>query len=158
MRESGVNELCSQGERIILPKLIDVVEDALDIYKRGGRPCFLAIDIRGAFHTVPAGDDRKYTCGAFETENGKHVLAYDVLVFGSVSSPTLWGRFASWFGRTSISINPKVSLQTYADDPIFTFDESDLEHKTSIGISLRWAAVSGFPLKLEKCDAGSKVK
>lgn len=57
MRESGVNKLCSQGERLLLPKISDVIADALEVYKRGGKPQLLAVDIRDAFHNIPAGKD-----------------------------------------------------------------------------------------------------
>ena len=50
LKESGVNSLCSQGERILLPKLSDVGSDVVDIYHSGGRPRFLAVDIRDALH------------------------------------------------------------------------------------------------------------
>lgn len=60
LRESKVNQLCSQGERVLLPKLADAIEDAIRIYRNNGRPSFLAIDIRDAFHNVPAGRDRAF--------------------------------------------------------------------------------------------------
>ena len=61
MRESGINKLCDQGERIILPRLSDVVANALEVFRRGGTPAFLAIDIRDAFHNIPAGKDKAFT-------------------------------------------------------------------------------------------------
>ena len=96
-----MNELCSQGERILLPKIADTIADAVDIYRKKGKPKFLAVDIRDAFNNIAAGKDRAYTTAAYDTTNGKpNILVYDVVVFGSVSSPTLWGRYASWFGRS----------------------------------------------------------
>ena len=43
---------------------------------------------------------------------------------------------------------------------MFSFDCTDPFYKRRIGpgISLLWAAVAGFPLKLEKSDAGTNVK
>lgn len=36
LKESGVNKLCSHGERVLLPKLSAVVSDALDVFRKGG--------------------------------------------------------------------------------------------------------------------------
>ena len=56
------------------------------------------------------------------------------------------------------AINPKVKMQIYVDDPILVYDEADPHHKLHLGVALLWAAVAGFPIKLEKSDAGSSVK
>ena len=158
MRESHINSSCSQGGRIILPKVTDVISDAIDIFPAGGTPSFVAVDIRDAFHNIPAGRDRAFTAAAINTQEGKRVLVYDVLVFGSVSSPTLWGRFASWLSRSWAAINSEIQVQTYADDPIMTFDSSNPNQRNLLGVQLLWAAVAGFPIKLEKSDAGEEVK
>ena len=158
MKESGINRLCDQGERIVLPRLSDVVASALEVFRNGGTPAFLAIDIRDAFHNIPAGTDKAYTA-AMVPMNGNHkIVVYDVLVCGSVSSPTLWGRYAAWLGRTLAAVCPEVACQVYVDDPIFVFDRRDPRHVGRLGKVLLWIAVTGFPLKLEKSDAGSKVK
>lgn len=157
LRESRINSLCRQGERVILPRLRDAIMDANRIYRQGGLPRFLAVDITNAFHNVPAGKDRAFTAAAFNSPQGTQILVYDVLVFGSVSSPTLWGRFASWLTRTLIAICPKLGAQTYVDDPLITFDVRDPCHKLQLGAALLWFAISGFPVKLSKADSGSRV-
>ena len=158
LRESGINKLCHQGERVILPKLVDTVHDALNIYRSGGRPRFLAVDILNAFHNVPAGRDRSFTVAAFHSPSGWKVLCYDVLVFGSVSSPTIWGRFAAWLSRTLVAVCPGIGLQTYVDDPIITFDHSDPLHRSTLGSVLLWFAITGFPIKYSKAEFGDQVK
>ena len=158
LRESGVNGLCSQGERIILPRLTDAAADAVAILRAGGTPVFFAIDIENAFHNVPAGEDKAFTAAAIEVNGQQKVLVYDVLVFGAVSSPTLWGRFASWLGRTLAAVNPAVACQIYVDDPIMVFDSSDPKGDKQITVSILWAAVAGFPIKMEKTESGHSVK
>ena len=102
MRESGVNQRCDPSERILLPRLMDAVHDALDLMRAGKTPILAAVDIADAFHNVPAGRDKKYTMAFTEMESGKrHFVLYDVLVFGSRSSPTIWGRFAAFLGGPS---------------------------------------------------------
>ena len=51
---------------------------------------------------------------------GKFYL-FRVLVFGSASAPTVWGRFAAFIGRTSAAILDPIGAtnQTFVDDPIY---------------------------------------
>ena len=158
LRESKINSLCHQGERVILPKLVDVVHDALEIYRRGGKPRFLAVDILNAFHNIPAGRDRAHTVAAFSTPSGLRILCYDVLVFGSVSSPTIWGRFASWLSRSLVAVCPGIGLQTYVDDPIITFDVLDKRYRSVLGAIILWFSITGFPIKYSLADYGENVK
>ena len=51
-----------------------------------------------------------------------------------------------------------MTCQVFVDDPIFVFDTRDPRHIGRLSRILLWTAVTGFPLKLEKSDAGSKVK
>jgi hypothetical protein len=45
-------------------------------------------------------------------------IIYDVLVFGSRSSPTIWGRFAALLGRILAATVPENRTHIYVDDPI----------------------------------------
>ena len=97
LRESGANALCSQGERIVLPRLLDLAQGAVNAYRRQREPWLAAVDIRDAFMNVPAGEDKFVTTAALpnQTGQGHRVIIFDTLVFGAVSSPTLWGRVAA---------------------------------------------------------------
>ena len=159
MRESGVNQRCDPSERILLPRLMDAVHDALDLMRAGKTPILAAVDIADAFHNVPAGRDKKYTMALTEMENGKrHFVLYDVLVFGSRSSPTIWGRFAAFLGRAISAVVPEARTQVYVDDPLLTLPN---EAKESIDILTRiliFTNLLGYPLKLSKASAGQTVK
>lgn len=85
-------------------------------------------------------------------------IVYDVLVFGSKSSPTVWGRFAAYLGRIVCSILPEVGTQVYVDDPIFVLPDSSHESRKLLALVLLILKIFGFPVKLEKAAAGSKVK
>ena len=85
-------------------------------------------------------------------------MVFDVLVFGAVSSPSLWGRFASWIGRTLMCVNEFIDVQIYVDDPILVFDKLDPKHIQHVAVGLLWFAIAGFPVKLEKSDAGQNIK
>ena len=158
LRESGVNKICNPSERIILPRLIDAAQDILTVFRHNGVPRLLAIDVQDAFHNIPAGRDRAYTMAAFQDGDSTRLLCYDVLVFGSASSPTLWGRYAAFMGRSLAAIIPQIRVQTYVDDPIITFDSLGPDYLSHLGVALLWLGVAGFPIKLSKADAGSSVK
>ena len=78
-------------------------------------------------------------------------------MFGSISSPTLWGRFAAWLSRSLMAACPHLRVQTYVDDPLITYDQADPNWKYHLGAGLLWFAVTGFPIKLSKPDAGAHV-
>ena len=159
MRESKVNERCDPAERIILPRLLDVVTETIDLQAKGEKPIFAAIDIQDAFHNVPSGKDKKYTAARCEMEDGQDkFIVYDVLVFGSKSSPTIWGRFAAYLGRIVCSILPEIGMQVYVDDPIFVLPNSNKESVKIFTLVLLILKIFGYPVKLEKATAGSKVK
>ena len=159
MRESKVNERCDPAERIILPRLLDVVTETIDLQAKGEKPIFAAIDIQDAFHNVPSGKDKKYTAARCEMEDGQDkFIVYDVLVFGSKSSPTIWGRFAAYLGRIVCSILPEIGMQAYVDDPIFVLPNSNKESVKIFTLVLLILKIFGYPVKLEKATAGSKVK
>lgn len=159
MRESKVNDRCDPAERIILPRLLDVVSETLTLQANNLKPVFAAIDIQDAFHNIPAGRDKRYTAARCRMEDDQDCfIVYDVLVFGSKSSPTVWGRFAAYLGRIVCSILPEVGTQVYVDDPIFVLPDSSHESRKLLALVLLILKIFGFPVKLEKAAAGSKVK
>eukprot|EP00969_Alexandrium_andersonii_P097372 4297281-Alexandrium_andersonii.AAC.1 len=50
LRRSRVNSLVRQGERIVLPRLLDVAQDALELLEAfGDNVAFLGTDVSDAF-------------------------------------------------------------------------------------------------------------
>ena len=160
LRESGVNRKCDQSERIVLPRLLDLVHSCLKLMREGKRPILAAADIEDAFHNVPAGQDRRYTVALAPMEDGKPCyVVYKVLVFGSRSSPTIWGRFAAFMGRTMSAVIPEAEGQVYVDDPVWVVPtEGGYSPEQVMTKIYLWAAIMGYPLKLPKSVAGSRIK
>ena len=158
LKESKVNALCSQGERILLPRVSDAIKSSNNVFRSGGSPSYLAIDIRDAFHNIPSGKDKAFTASMVNIGDQTKIMVFDVLVFGAVSSPSLWGRFASWIGRALMCVNEFIDVQIYVDDPILVFDKLDPQHIQHVAVGLLWFAITGFPVKLEKSDAGQNIK
>ena len=159
VRESGANIHCSQGERIVLPRLLDLASGAVHKYRRRRTPWLAAVDIRDAFMNIPAGSDKFVTAAAIPKDNagGHQIVIFDTLVFGAVSSPTLWGRIASFLGRSWAAVCPDVNTQIYVDDPAFVLEGTMEEASRSFAAVLLWASVLGFPIKWEKACGGKAI-
>eukprot|EP00435_Cladocopium_sp_Y103_P017439 s3840_g4.t1 len=155
LRRSGANSVCSQTERIILPRLLDVAAHALE-QMRLGRQCW---DIKDAFLNVPVTKDRFALVAAkpANDQGDMELIIFNTLVFGAASAPTIWGRYAAFLGRTIAAIEPEVGCQIYVDDPIFTLT-GDLEQATEqLATVLVWMAIIGYPVKLQKAAGGKEV-
>ena len=48
LRDSGVNEQCDPAERVMLPRLLDVVHDIVNALRSGGEAVLAAVDIQDA--------------------------------------------------------------------------------------------------------------
>ena len=111
------------------------------------------------FITFQLGRDRKFTVAAANMENGvQHFIAYMVLVFGSKSSPTIWGRFAALLGRSLAAVCKETHTQIYVDDPIFVVPSAKGFDKVEcLTRAFLWTEVLGYPLKLSKAHAGDSI-
>ncbi len=113
LRRSGVNPKIKPGERIVLPKLRHVVDDALDLLSKCERNedvILFGIDIADAFHQVPLRpDEKKFCC----TTSGGKFYVYEVLTFGASSFPTIWGRYAAFLGRSLAALLPADRARLY---------------------------------------------
>ncbi|CAK9106255.1 Uncharacterized protein SCF082_LOCUS49493 [Durusdinium trenchii] len=160
LRESRANQLCNQGERILLPRLLDVAQQAIRVYRSGSTPWLAAVDIRDAFMNIPSGQDKRYTVAARPKpghEDQMELIIFDTLVFGAGSSPTLWGRYAAWLGRSCASIMPRASTQIYVDDPTFVLAGTLETASEDLTTLLLWINVVGFPVKLAKAEGGKTI-
>ena len=160
LRRSGANAMCHQGERILLPRLLDLAADILWHSRRGQEAWIAAIDIRDAFMNIPVAGDRFALTSAIpskDSESRMQVVVFDTLVFGAASSPTIWGRYAAWLGRTVAAITPTAGCQVYVDDPAFSFAGNIEQATTELTLILTWMAIAGFPVKLSKAVGGKKM-
>jgi len=157
LRRSGVNLAILQGERVVLPRLLDLVRDVQAI-AGGSNPTFLmGTDVTEAFHQVPLHpSEQAYTvasvAGVF--------YVFRVLVFGSGSAPTVWGRYGAFLGRSTAAIlgRDPVRLQVYVDDPVYAATGRPPEAARFLAVALLWARVAGFPLSWKKTECGQSLR
>ena len=85
------------------------------------------------------------------------LVIFDTLVFGAASSPTVWGRFASFLARAISAVEPKVNCQLYVDDPAFSMSGTKEEAITQLTNVLLWTNLLGYPIKMSKSVGGKSI-
>ncbi len=154
---SLINAHMPQGERIILPRIGDAVEDALRLRRAGpGFVKFTVTDFADASFMLPlSSSERRFV--AFEAF-GKWYVAR-ALMFGAKSSPTLWGRAAAFPARSAQSLfdDQQVSLQLFVHDTIAQARGSKRQRHIAFGAILLWWCVLGARVASHKGIIGSAV-
>jgi hypothetical protein len=155
---SLVNESVAIGERIVLPRLQDAVEDALRLL--AGNPGqhleWLVLDVMDAFHNIPVHPSEwRFACGKV---GGRYVL-FLVLCMGGKSAPGIWGRYAAALGRlvASVSDPQRLALEVYVDDPLFCTVGTLAQRNEALAVALLTLAVTNFPLAWPKAVLGDRV-
>ncbi len=84
---------------------------------------------------------------------------FNVLVCGSASAPTVWGRYAAWLGRTTMAIPAPRALRMhpFVDGPLYITRGDEDTKILALSRALLWAVVAGFPLAWHKSDGGKAV-
>ena len=154
--QSMVNAASTQSERIILPRLIDLINDILDLLME--KECdeevwLFIIDIKSAFHLLPLKDSEKQF---FCTSVDNKFQLYHVMLFGPKAAPTIWGRFGALISRLTQAIvgTKNVRLQLYVDDPAMAIVGSESARSESILVILLWLSVCNIPLSWSKAQYG----
>ena len=122
MLRSGVNAHARVHERIVLPRVSDLLADTLDLLRAArAKPDesleFLVLDWEDAFHSI----------GVWDTEKphqvvkgiGSTFVGYETVLFGGAGSPSVWGRAAAFLGRSGQALfdHDEARVQVYVDDP-----------------------------------------
>ena len=155
-KTSGVSTSASKMERVILPKLLDVVFDCLHLLAAGGDLEYLVLDFANAFWHLPlAVSERKW----FVSRLRGYYFVFLRSAQGSRNAPLGWGRLAAMLGRMTQSVLGKNEgrLQVYTDDPccVLRGQPSQRDRLISV-ITLLWRLM-GFPLSWRKGKRGGTV-
>ena len=142
----------------MLPRLSDVVADLRELSAPGKEEAFmLGTDVSEAFHQVPLHpSERQYTVAAL----GGRYYVFKVLVFGSSSAPTVWGRYAAFLGRSTAAVvgADPLRLQVYVDDPLYVCVAQLSRAARLFSVALLWALVLGYPLAWHKTEGGHDLR
>ena len=121
MRANDLNATIQILERIVLPRLEDAVDDIRELAAllcTGELLLLMVLDVQDAFHQVPLWpSERRWHAAMLDG----HVVVFSRLVFGSKSSPGVWGRVSAWAGRSTAALLPedRALTELYVDDPLF---------------------------------------
>ena len=154
-----MNQKVKLRERVILPRLYDLIQDLLAV----GKGCttlddvdLLVVDFKDAFKQLRVKEDeQRFISG--QVEGGW--FAYNRLLFGIVSGPLLWGRVAALIMRATASfLDPRsCRLQCYVDDPVMVVRGQPEVRKEVIQLVVLWWLLLGFPLSWSKAQLGANV-
>ena len=165
MLRSMVNSFVKLGERIILPRLMDVVTDLLALSEAAARDgtadeiiTQMVADFVDAFHTLGVRlEERPYQ--VFKLPDGSY-CGYETAVFGGGASPLTWGRAGSFVGRSSQALfdDLRARIQIYVDDPWTCWRGRPQHVRRMQATLLLWWLVLGLEVSWKKVQHGTRVK
>ena len=161
MLRSRVNEHVRLHERIVLPRLQDLVADALAITDCTGTEDLvdmMVVDWADAFHSMGVLDDEK--AHQIVKGFGDEFIGYETVLFGGGGSPGVWGRAAAFLGRSGQALfrADEARLQVYVDDPWSVWHGLQEIRRRNRAVLLLWWMALGPPLSWKKVQVGRQVK
>ena len=163
MRRSGLNEHVVLNERILLPRLRDVVKDVMSLQaqqsSKGEEGVELAVvDFVDAYQTIGVHPDeqRHQVIAGFD---GAYYIMKSV-AFGGAGSPLIWGRAAAFLGRSGQALfcPSEARLEIYVDDPVVVLRGSPVQRTRNFTILLLWWLALGPDLSWNKIQRGNTVR
>ena len=166
MLRSRVNAFVRLSERIVLPRLMDIVTDLLaltdEAYWAAGQDGetidIMVADFQDAFHTLGVlKEERPYQ--VFKLPCGGYGV-YETAVFGGGGSPLTWGRAAAFVGRSSQSLfcPTRARIEIYVDDPLTVWRGTREQIRVMKTVLLLWWITLGLEVSWAKVQHGRKVK
>ena len=157
MRRSGINGKMTIRQRVVLPRVTEVVTSWQQLAAMySGQPLTMAvIDFKDAFYTCRLSEvEKKYA--VVQGRKGFYIL--NVVAFGLACGPLLWGRTAAVMMRLAAAMLPELRLQCYVDDPIFVLSgHDDLQHRMGLILACTLWQALGSDLAWGKLQFGTSV-
>ena len=158
MSRSYVNEHVRLHERIVLPRIVDMVRDSVSLLEGssdGGDVDLMILDWEDAFHTmgVRAEELPHQIVKGFDGE-------YETVLFGGGGSPGVCGRaaaFLGWSGQALFSTG-ETRIQVCVDDPCRVWRGTPAVRSWNKVILLLWWLVVGPAIFWKKLQIGRQVK
>ena len=161
MRRSFVNAHVRCHERIVLPRIQDMLEDTLGMLEVTTDPSeleMMVVDWEDAFRSIgvlPEELPHQVVRGFDGT-----FIGYETILFGGAGSPNVWGRAAAFLGRSGQSLfeETEARLQVYVDDPWCIWRGSAAQRRRNRAVLLLWWAILGPPISWRKMQIGVRIK
>ena len=156
LRRNGTNARVTFRERLVLPRVDDLITAIMELLQRqvsGEGLELLTLDFRDAFkqlHVVPS--ERPFLAGA--AMNG--FFSYRTVLFGVGSGPNVWCRVAAWVMWSTQAWLGADRAQTncFVDDPIITLRGTSIQRRRMAMEVLLWWTTLGLKLVYEKGSFG----
>ena len=161
MRRSHVNAHARVHERIVLPRITDMINDALalqSLTESDEELDMTVLDWADAFHSMgvaPAEFPHQIVKGFEGT-----YIGYETVLFGGAGSPGVWGRAAAFLGRSGQAMfgADEARIQVYVDDPWSIWRGAAEDRARHFGYLLLWWRALGPPVSWRKVQVGRAVK
>ncbi|CAK0891828.1 unnamed protein product [Prorocentrum cordatum] len=160
-KQSGVNATARQRQRIVLPRLSDVIDDALYLL----RECqhepeqnleWLVLDFTDWFYNIPLRHcERRH----FVAYYGGEFIIFLTMAQGSVNAPLVCGRVAALVARLTQSMfwATEVRHHIYVDDPIIAARGLQQQRDRYFAIIILAWRTLGLKLAFKKAERGQEV-
>jgi hypothetical protein len=165
MLRSMVNSFVKLSERIVLPRLMDVVTDLLALAEAAKRDnivgegiSMMVADFVDAFHSLGVKVE-ELPFQVIKLPGGGYG-GYETAVFGGGGSPLTWGLAAALLGRSGQSLfcDTRARIEIYVDDP-WTCWRGTKQHIRRMKCTLLlWWLVLGPEISWAKVQHGGSVK
>ena len=158
LRRSGVNQQAVIQERVVLPRIMDFIEDVLFVgeqLKADEDWEVLILDFQDAFKHLVVDEAERGKLGGRALVG---CFVAKVLLFGAKAGPLLWGRVAALVMRITAVMNSGTNsrLQCYVDDPALIVGGTLLQrNRVMLRTILLWL-LCGLRLAWTKGQRGSK--
>ena len=173
LKRSGGNARCRLQERLVLPRVCDVVESLR--YMRAFRADMMEVahrenwkeldkldeieivsaDLSDAYCHLPVAKPELGNCLAPSNKEG-HTLVFCAMLFGFKGAPLVMARLSGALARFWQSLLPpsEMQLQLYMDDPIFMLQGPPSKRRENLALLLYSAGAMGVQLAFKKGSRG----
>lgn len=160
---SSLKECSTKSQRVLLPRLLDAIVQALEVYSK----CtleedleFFVLDFSEAFWQVPLEpSERRFFCCQLVIDGKLQFIVFLRTVQGSRGAPLSWARLAALVMRLTQGLFDldQVRLHCFVDDPIASLRGTKARRQVLATVMmLAWEAV-GFNLAYKKGQLSSQV-
>ena len=168
MLRSGGNQRCQVPERIVLPRLQDIVQSCRDLWALQSDDMkkedswdveLIGADLSDAYCHFAVAADELSNCLAPAMDESK-VVCFRAMLFGFKAAPLIMGRLAACFTRQWQSFLPRHVgfIQTYMDDPFMVLMGKQEERRALLALILYTAKAFGLNLAFNKAERGTQLK
>ena len=173
MLRSHVNEFVKVHERVVLPRLMDVIADVVDLATPEPTEStsrtweewledyvdIMVLDWADAFHSMGV-DIAEIPTQVFRVPGTDEFAAYDTVVFGGGGAGYVWCRGGAFLGRSGQSMFAQVEarIEVYVDDPLTTWRGTLSRIRDMKTRLLLWWIIVGPEISWSKVQHGTTVK